>query len=427
VSVQGYRKGLTDLACKTAKPAEKDRKLWDSGGLHLFVTKRGSKTWRLKYRFDGKEKLLTIGSYPDTSLLSARDARDDAKRLLRTGVDPSAARRQQRHSEESEAANTFETVARQWHDGWKSLWKPKHADNVLRGLEKDIFPKLGAVPIRQVTSRSLLKALEAVQDRGAVDRARRLRQQISDVFAFAIGGELADSDPAAPLAKVLKPVRQGHYHAVTTIEDARALLLASEAAPGHPVTKLAARLMALTAVRSGPLRAAEKHEFTGLDTASPEWRIPAEKMKLREHQVRQGEVYDFIVPLAPAAVEIVRLATQFSSGSLLFPSSRNPRKPMSDSTLSMMYRRLPDFGGRHVPHGWRSTFSTIMNERAAMEGRADERWIIDKMLAHQTKGVEAIYNRGKYMARRRLIANAWAELLLDGLPPSSSLLDILRH
>jgi integrase len=415
------------LTCKTAKPAGKDQKLWDSGGLHLFVSRKGSKSWRLKYRFAGKEKLLTIGSYPEISLSAARDSRDDAKKLLRAGIDPTDARRKQRDAAASEAASTFESVARQWHEGRKPLWKPKHATNVLKGLEKDIFPKVGTTPIRQVTSRSLLEALEAVQNRGAVDRARRLRQQISDVFSFAIAADLADADPAAPLAKALKPVRHGNYRAITKIEDVRALLLASEAAPGHPLTKLAARLMALTAMRSGPLRAAERHEFIGLDSDTPEWRIPAHKMKLREHQARQGDAYDFTVPLAPAAVEIVQLAMQFTSGGLLFPSSRNPRKPMSDSTLSRMYGRLTGFAGRHVPHGWRSTFATIMNERAALEGRADDRWIIDKMLAHADKGVEAIYNRGVFMERRRAIAEAWAELLLNGLPRSSSLLNIPRH
>jgi integrase len=185
--------------------------------------------------------------------------------------------------------------------------------------------------------------------------------------------------------------------------------------------------MALTAMRWGPLRAAERHEFIGLDTDAPEWRIPAHKMKLREHQARQGGAYDFTVPLAPAAVEIVQLAMKFTSGGLLFPSSRGSRKPMSDSTLSRMYSRLPGFAGRHVPHGWRSTFATIMNERAALEGRADDRWIIDKMLAHADKGTEAIYNRGIFMERRRAIAEAWAELLLEGLPASASLIDIKRH
>ena len=427
MSVQGYRKGLTDLACKAARPADKDQKLWDSGGLHLFVTKKGFKSWRLKYRFSGKEKLLTIGPYPDISLSAARDVRDDAKRALRNGTDPINARRMQQEADATEAANSFEAVARRWHEGWKPLWKVKHAANVLSGLEKDIFPKIGSTPVKQVTSRALLTALEAVQERGAVDRARRLRQQISDVFAFAIAADLAETDPSVPLAKALKPVRHGNYRAVTKIADARALIRASEAAPGHPLTKLAARLMALTAVRSGPLRTAERSEFIGFDTDTPEWRIPAHKMKLREHQARQGDAYDFTVPLAPAAVEIVRLAMQFNSGELLFPGSRNPRKPMSDNTLSIMYRRLPDFAGRHVPHGWRSTFATIMNEQAALEGRADDRWIIDKMLAHEDKGTEAIYNRGIFMSRRRAIAEAWANLLLDGLPPSSSLLDIRRH
>jgi integrase len=185
--------------------------------------------------------------------------------------------------------------------------------------------------------------------------------------------------------------------------------------------------MALTAVRSGPLRHAEPAEFHGLATSSPTWRIPAAKMKLDVMQKRQ-EAFDFIVPLAPAAVEIVQLAMRLTTGGpYLFPNGRSPLRPMSENALSIAYRRLPAFASRHVPHGWRSTFSTVMNERAEEAGRAGDRAIIDLMLAHKPSGVEATYNRAAFMPRRRELAQAWAELLLEGLPPSSSLLGAPRN
>jgi integrase len=233
---------------------------------------------------------------------------------------------------------------------------------------------------------------------------------------------LAETDPAASLRKALQPIRRKHYPALRSLEEARALILATEAAPHHPLTKIASRLIALTAVRFGPLRHAEPGEFEGLSGSSPIWRIPAAKMKLDKEQKEQ-EAFDFIVPLAPAAVELVQLARRFSGNSpYLFPNGRNPLKPMSDAVLSVAYRRLPAFASRHVPHGWRSTFSTIMNERA-IELERHDRAVIDLMLAHKPSGVEGIYNRAAYMARRREIAVEWAELLLQGLPPSSSLLE----
>jgi integrase len=233
---------------------------------------------------------------------------------------------------------------------------------------------------------------------------------------------LAETDPAASLRKALQPVRRKHYPALRTIEEARALLLAAEAAPGHPLTKIMGRLIALTAVRFGPLRHAEPHEFEEMASSSPIWRIPAAKMKL-DLQQKEQEAFDFIVPLAPAAVDLVQLARRFSVNSpYLFPNGRNPLKPRSDAVLSVVYRRLPGFASRHVPHGWRTTFSTIMNERA-IELERHDRAVIDLMLAHKPSGVEGIYNRAAYMPRRRELAQEWAELLLQGLPPSSSLIE----
>jgi integrase len=249
-----------------------------------------------------------------------------------------------------------------------------------------------------------------------------MRRFISAVFECAIADELAAHDPAARLGALLKPKVSRNRPALRTIEDAQALLHAAEAAPAHPLTKLASRMLAVTAARSYPLRHAEPHEFEGLDGDNPIWRIPPTKMKLDVTQ-KQQEAFEFIVPLPPQAVEIIKVARQLASGKYVFPNVRYPNKPMSENAISVMYRRLPRFSGRHVPHGWRSTFSTIMNERAEERDRPNDRNVIDLMLAHKPAGVEAIYNRANFMARRRKIAEEWAELLFGSLPPATTLLE----
>ena len=418
---------LTDLQVKAAKPKEKPYKLADSKGLHLFVTPAGSKSWRLKYRINGKEKRLTFGCYPDVKLTEARELRDEALKAKRAGLDPAIAKRQAQASRARAAANTFEKVAREWHASRKSRWSPGHARNVLKSLQDEAFPKIGNLPLECITAPLVLDVLRPIEGRGAVDQAHRVHQRISDVFVFAIAAGLAETDPASMVRKALRPVTRRHYPAVTNLEDARALIVDSEQASGFPLTKLAARLLALTAARSYSLRHAEPHEFEGIDSSEPIWRIPASKMK-GEHEERQQEAFEFIIPLAPASVEIVKMAMELTRGGrYLFPSLRRSHKPMSENALSTRYRRLPRWTGRHVPHGWRTTFSTIMNERAMTLGRSGDRQVIDLMLAHKQEGVEAIYNRASLMPRRRELAAEWAELLLSGLPSNFSLLSGRRR
>jgi len=417
---------LTDAKCKAAKAAAKPYKLADARGLYLFVTPTGFKSWRMKFRIDGKEKRLTFGSYPDVKLTEAREMRDEALKVKRQGLDPAITRRQQRAVQARAAADTFETIALLWHSAKLPTWSTSHAARVLTSLKDEAFPVIGKLPIRAVTPPLVLEVLSPIAKRGAVDIAHRLRQRISDVFIFACASGLAETDPAAMVKGALAPVVKRNYPALRTIEEARALLLECESQPGFPLTKLASRLMALTAARSEPLRYAEPHEFEGLSSESPIWRIPAKKMKL-EHAQKQQEAFEFIVPLCPASVEIVQIALALTRGApLVFPGLRHSHRPMSENALSVMIRRTT-FAGRHVPHGWRSTFSTIMNERAQALDRPGDRAVIDLMLAHKQEGVEAIYNRAAYMPRRRELAQEWAELLLQGMPPSSSLLEGKRR
>lgn len=417
---------LTDTRCRTAKPQEKPYKLADSKGLHLYVTPSGYKSWRWKYRFAKKEKLLTIGPYPEISAAKAREKRDEAARLLREGVDPSMHRRQRAAELATEAANTFETIARRWHETNKAKWTPQHAEQVLDSLVDNVFPELGRDPITSITAPMVLKVIQAIEARPAIETARRVRQRMSAVFVFAIASGVASQDPASVIRGALKPLKKGRQPAFTRLEDARALLNAAEDAPAYPVTKLASRFLALTAVRPGVLRWIEPQELEDLDGKEPLWRIPAAKMKLQLDR-KGDETYDFLVPLSRQAVEVIKTARSLTGNTpLIFPSNRHAHRPMSENAIGYMYNRLSSFRGRHVPHGWRATFSTVMNERAVEKGLPGDRAIIDLMLAHIPAGVEGIYNRAAYLPRRRALAQEWADLLLDGLPPASQLLQGTR-
>jgi integrase len=413
---------LTDLACRRATPEEKPYKIADARGLYLYVLPSGYRSWRWKYRFAGKEKRMVFGPYPEISLIEARELQQAGARLLRSGVDPSIDKRQRSAAQASKAGITFAPLALEWHENQKHLWSAKHAADVLSQLERDVFPKIGKLPIADITPPLVLEALRGIEARGAIETARRARQRISDVFVLAIASGIAESDPAAGLAPAMRKLIKGKSPAVRTIAEARKVLTATEGQPGHPLTKLASRLLALTAVRSGVLRAAEPHEFEDLDGEAPLWRIPAAKMKLVVERKRDV-AFEFLVPLSREAVETVKVAIAFSRGApLIFHSVRSSRRPLSDSTISKAYRDA-GYSGVHVPHGWRSTFSTIMNELAEERNRVGDRAIIDLMLAHVPSGVEATYNRAAYMPRRRELAQEWATMLVGELPPVASLLD----
>lgn len=413
---------LTEIRCRSAKPKAKPYKLADERGLHLFVTPAGYKSWRWKYRWARKEKRLVFGSYPEISLAEARARRIEAARLLQEGIDPGIDRRQRAAAAEAETLNTYETVGRRWHETQMATWTPKYGGLVLTSLEAEVFPTLGDLPIKSITPPMVLELLKSIENRGAVETAHRIRQRMSAIFVFGIASGLTADDPAAIVQRALKPIRKGRRPALRKIDVARQLLAEAEAARAHPITKLGSRLLALTAVRPGMIRFAEPAEFEGLDTAEPIWRIPAAKMKGVLEQ-KNDEAFEFIVPLSQQAVDVVRVALSFiRGGPYLFPNTHNAHKPMSENSLSFLYKRQPGVRGRLVPHGWRSTFSTIMNERAIAQDRPGDRAIIDLMLAHKPDGVEAIYNRAAYMGRRRQLAQEWADLLTVGLVPAEQLL-----
>ena len=416
---------LTDLQCKSP-PVDGKTKLFDGHGLYLEILKSGARSWRWKYRIHGKEKRLTFGLYPDVSLKKARIAREQAAALLRAGVDPSIDRLLQATQAAAQSEHTFKSVALTWHASQSKMFSDRHAKHVLRTLENDVFPAIGKMPIAQITSPQIVTLLRAIESRGSADVAHRARQRISDIFVHAIASAIATNNPAAEMGKALGRIRRGRYPAVQTIVEARKLLTVVESRRVYPLTRLASRLLALTAVRSGVLRLAEVHEFEDLNGDSPIWRIPAAKMKLAQER-RNDPAYEFIVPLSRQAVEIVKTAIEFSGAKgLIFRSIRFANRPISDSTISKLYREA-GYAGIHLPHGWRATFSTVMNRLAAEEDRKGDREVIDLMLAHVAGSVEAIYNRYAYMPRRREIAQEWADLLSLGQMLPEQLIEGPRH
>lgn len=419
---------LTDKECKAAKPGEKPVKLFDAHGLHLLISTTGHKSWRLKYRIGGKEKQLAFGAYPAIRLADAREMRDQARKALGAGDDPALMfnTKAQRRASTVAPDRTFKSVALAWHSLQSEQWKPRHAKKVLESLERDLFKPLGKMDIGKIRARDVKEALQAVQARGAKEAAHRQLQRITSIYTFAIAEEWVDFNPASGVKPALKAFRNRKYPALLDVAKCGAFLRAFEGISAYPLTKLASRLMALTAARSGILRLAEPGEFEDLDGPNPIWRVPAEKMKLELKESEQ-EAYEFMYPLSRQAVEVAKAALAFSGKrKYLFASARHSHQPISDNALNVAYRRVVGWEGKHVPHGWRSSFSTIMNQRAADFDRPLDRPIIDLMLAHIPPGVEPLYNRAAYMPQRRAIAQEWADLICVDLVSVQELVDTRR-
>ncbi|MCK8787690.1 integrase arm-type DNA-binding domain-containing protein [Roseomonas sp. NAR14] len=400
---------LTDKQIRAAKPRERPYRLGDGAGLYLEVAPGGAKLWRLRYQIAGRESMTALGRYPEVSLAEARERRAAARAGLRAGRTPAAEAAQRRQEAAVAEASRFEAVAREWHAARLPTWKPVHAADVLDSLERLVFPALGALPVRQITPSMVLAVLRAIEARPAVETAHRVRQRMSAIFVHAIATDRGDADPAAVVKPALMPVERGRQPAITDLAGVREVLARAEAIPAHPATRLALRLLALTATRPGEVQGAGWREFEGLDGPEPLWRIPPERAKMgREH----------LVPLAPQAVAVVEAARRLSGRHPhLFPNSRHAHKPMSENALGYLLNRA-GYHSRHVPHGWRAAFSSIMNERFPAD-----RAVIDLMLSHVSEDrVEAAYNRAQHMPRRRELARLWADMLLDGMPEPATLL-----
>lgn len=396
---------LTNGAVKAAAAQTRAYKMSDAGGLYLFVTPAGCKSWRLKYRWQGKEKLLVIGRFPAISLGEARSRRDEAKAQLRAGVDPSLAR---------EVLESFEQLARAWYRHAESTWSPAHASDVMASLERDVFPAIGARSAGEIEPRELLQVLRDVEARGCAETARRLRQRLSAIFGFGIAEGLVSGDPAQHLGRAMISVRVPRQQpALVSLEQCRELLERADRDPARTSTRLASRFLALTAVRLEAVRGMRWGEIEGLDGLAPLWRVPPARMKLKKAK-KEDPRFAHLVPLSAAAVAVLRDAAtehgvdpmSMEGEALVFPG-RDGVRPIGEGAIGALYDRA-GFAGRHVPHGWRSSFSTILNETLGPDVRAD----IDRALAHTPKDkVEAAYNRAELLDRRRALFVRWGELL----------------
>ena len=407
---------LNDAKIRAAKPRDKAYKLTDSHRLYLLVKPGGSKLWKWSYSYNGKQMTLHFGVHPKVSLVDARGQRDEASALLSEGRDPGVVRRLLVEANLEAGRQTFERVAREWFENARPKWALVHADDVIRSLERDVFPTIGTLPISELNAPIVLAVLRAIESRGAIETAKRVRQRISGVFVYAIAKGLAQSDPAEKLGAVLRPLRKGRQPAITDLAPLRAMIIAAEEDYARPITRLGLRFLALTAVRPSELRGARWDEFEDLNGEAPLWRIPAARMK--GDLDRKDEVGgDHLVPLAPQAIAVLKaLWPLTATGPLVFPSNRHPHRPMSENAIGYLLNRA-GYHGHHVPHGFRAAFSTIMNEWAERHGKDHDRAVIDLMLAHVPKEkVESAYNRAAFMPRRRELAAIWADLLSKGLP-----------
>lgn len=388
---------LQDVKLRNAKAAEKAYKIHDNRGLFIIVTASGGKWWRFKYRFAGKEKTISLGIYPEVSLAQARDRRDEARKLLASGIDPSAERQAQKAALKADK-DLFEALSRVWFEKFSAGWAPTHAATVIRRLERDVFPWIGAKPIAEISAVQLLEVLRRVEARGALETAHRIKQIIGQVFRYAIATGKASRDPSADLRGALPPVREKHHAALTDPKQVGALLRAINEYKGSFVTRCALRLAPLVFVRPGELRKAEWSEFD-LDAAT--WRIPAARMKMRSEHV---------VPLSRQAVEILlELKPLTGVWRYVFPCARTAGRPMSENAITAALRRMGYGREEMTGHGFRSTASTLLNE---LGWSADA---IERQLAHAERdGVRDAYNRAEYLAERQRMMQSWADYL-DGL------------
>lgn len=429
---------LTDIAIRKAEPRSTAYKLYDGRGLFVFVSPKGHKSWRFKYKAAGKEKLLVLGSYPDLGLKAAREKMEELQRERREGRDPALALRRRRLVG-TETEHTFEEMAKRWHNAEKDHWRPVHADDVMKSLERDIFPYLGAFPLHQIDRPLMLAVLQKVENRGAIETAHRLRQRCEAIFHLATSLGIANDNPALGLGKALKKKRvKKRWPALITLAGVRELLKDTDTASASPVTRAASRLIALTGQRPGMIRRMRWSQIEGIDwddirrdTSAATWIIAAEDMKLEAHD-RADENFDHDVPLVSQAVDLLRRLRELTgSGEYVFWSGRSSRRPMSENALSFYYKRL-GYQGRHVPHGWRSSFSTILNEHYADEPSLGVSWerLIDIMLAHVPEGVsssELRYMRAKFAKQRRQLAQTWADLLLKDAVPLDQVINGARR
>ncbi|OLL30123.1 integrase [Burkholderia sp. SRS-W-2-2016] len=404
---------LTDTEVRNAAPKAAPYRLGDAAGMYLEVSTAGSKYWRLRYRFAGKQKTLALGVYPQTTLKQARERRDAARQQLGKGVDPGAARKAEKQTQRLNAANTFEALAREWHERFSPTLSESHAARNLRRLEKYAFPYIGALPVADLAPADVLGVLQRIEKTGHVETAHRVRMLIGQVMRYAVSNGRAQRDVAADLRGALPPAQVKHHAAITEPVALGALLRTIDGYTGTATVSAALRLAPLLFQRPGELRQAEWTEFD-LDAAM--WTVPAARMKRKKAGKENGP--DHLVPLSTQAVALLRgLHLLTGRGRFVFPSLRGGDRCMSDMAMSAAFKRMGYTADEALPHGWRATARTLAVEELGVSAE-----VIEMQLAHEVRdSLGRAYNRTQWLDARRDLMQKWADYL-DGLKAGAKVL-----
>jgi len=395
---------LTDIQLKNAKAKEKDYRLTDGGGLYLLITTDSAKYWRMDYRLNDRRNTLAFGKYPEVSLGKARDQRKAARDLIYEGIDPAQARDFKKQQESDANANTFEKIAREWHQNRLSAWSASTAKDTINRLEKDIFPQIGKLPIASITHQQMIGALRKIEERGAGEIAHRLKAVCARIFSYANQHGIENKNPAADLKDVLKPVKAGHFAAISPDELPAFLdAIHKNDARLYAPTRIAMRLMLLIFVRSSELRTTPWSEIN-LDTG--EWVIPWQRMK-RGKLTINPDTTDHHVGLSRQAVELLQELKQYTGGShFLFPNQRDHAKPMSGDAIRMALNRM-GYEGRMTTHGFRALAMTTLKEKLGYRHE-----VVDRQLAHaQQDKIASAYDRAQFLDERKKMMQHWADYL----------------
>jgi integrase len=405
---------LTDTAIKAAlrRAVQQDLpKLFDGKGMYIQFTRdsalNGKGYWRLKYRIAGKEKLISLGIYPETSLMAARRSRDKARELLQGDTDPSVHRQDEKTSARDRSANTFKLVAKEWYEKKSRAWAKNNSAIILRRLEKDVFPFVGDDAIAEISSKDMLDVLRRVEDRGAIESAHRIRQYIDAIFRFAVNTQRATANPT-PDPEVLASPKKGKFASITDPKGVGALIRSIRGYQGSLVVQTALRFAPLVFVRPGELRCAEWSEMD-LDVA--EWRIPDKRMKMKAPHM---------VPLSHQAVALLKALRPLTGrGRYVFPSERSSQRPMSSNTLNAALRALGFSKDQMTAHGFRHMASSLLNESGKWNRDA-----IERQLAHTDQdSIRAAYNFSELLEERRRMMQWWSNKL-DMLSASNNVVQL---
>lgn len=393
---------LTDVKVRSAKPTDKAFKLTDGEGMHLMVHPNGSKYWRLQYRFDGKQKTLALGVYPEITLSEARQRRDEAKRKVANGIDPSEQKKVDKQVRKVAIENNFKAIVLEWHEYKLPGWSKGYAEDLMEAFENDIFPDLGKRPIAEIKPLEMLTTLRKLERRGVLDKLRKIRQACNQVFRYAIVTGRAENNPASELASALETPKAQHFPHLLA-DELPEFLQALAAYTGSPITRNATMILMLTGVRTIELRQAEWKEFD-LDKAI--WEVPKERMKMRRPHM---------VPLSNQVVDALR-EIQAVTGryNLVFPGRNDITKPMSEASINQVLKRV-GYHGRATGHGFRHTMSTILHEQGF-----NTAWI-ELQLAHVDKNtIRGTYNHAQYLEQRREMLQ-WYGDYVDGIGKINSI------